>query len=92
MDNELDIIKKFILTLRKKCNYYQKSGCACNNLCGMAKVCHKGFKVSEEEIEELYKIYLNDETEYIKELELAKKIREYGIEYRKLEQIIDAMK
>lgn len=92
MENELKVIKDFLLTLHKRCNHYNKAGCACSNLCGMADYCHKGLKFSEEDIEDLYKVYSKAENEYLEELEIAKKIRGYGIDYKKLEQIIDAMR
>lgn len=92
MESELKIIKDFLLTLHKRCNHYHKGGCACSNLCGMAKYCHKGFTFSEEDIKELYKIYSKAENEYLEELEIAKKIRKYNIDYKKLEQIIEAIR
>ena len=92
MNNELETIKKFLLTLHKRCDHYNKCGCANSNICGMANYCHKGFRLADNEIEQLYRIYLKDENEYLDELELAKKIKEFNIDYKKIEKIIDAMK
>ena len=92
MNNELNIIKNFMSTLYRRCSRFHKTGCACDNLCGMADFCNHAFRLSEKEIDSLYKIYLLDDSEYAEELELAKKIKECGIVYKKLEQIINVIK
>lgn len=90
--NELEIIKKFLLGLTDRCSHYHECGCACSNVCGMAKYCSHAFRLSEEDINELYKIYSKNENEYLEELELAKKIKKYGIDLSKLEGLIELVK
>lgn len=87
--NELDIIKKFFSTLKSRCARYRECGCANLNNCGMANLCHRGFRLDENEIDELYKIYLKDDSEYSEELEFARRLKSEGIDLKKLEELIE---
>lgn len=87
--DELQIIKKFYGVLYSRCVRHRECGCANFNNCGMAKLCHKGFRLNENEVDKLYDIYLKDNSEYFEELEFARELKSSGIDLKKLEELIE---
>lgn len=88
----MEIIKDFISTLNRRCRRYNKCGCARIDNCGMKDSCHKGFRLTDEDVDKLYDIYLKDDSEYADELEIAREIKLSGIPISKIRQAIEMIK